>query len=494
MKPFFTDQVKLGLVLCWLMIPIALFGQTELSRKQIEEDFTIFGNILRIAHPSLDEYTSREKWDTLFSHFEMHEVEHLKTTGDLFIAISGLADQVHDGHLTIYHPKMDTVPPMFPLLLKIVNGKLYTDTDDFGIPLGSEIQSINKVEGKKIIEAMGKYAPSDGYNLSKKNRQIESEFGILHFYEYGESENYEVTYSSSGSEVKTITLRGQSFESIGKRTINRSSHFSAYHHYDDQTAYFKERKSQKWPFVYFLDSVNTAVLTVNSFGLEPQEFKGKLVQLFKTIQKKKVDHLVIDIRENNGGYRANAISLYSFFAKGPFRQRRFERTVTTTLPERKYVIHTLSDYEDFFGTYAAHAQKEGDAWVLKSDHAQAEMIPYKKPFKGKVYTLIGGKTFSAGSTFALTAKNDPDISLFGEETGGGYHFFTGQFPVLYELPNSKIMVRISLVQIHQYVVDENVPKGSTVVPDVRVDLTVQDLIEGRDTQLDSVIKTIQRLD
>ena len=29
-----------------------------------------------------------------------------------------------------------------------------------------------------------KYAPADGFNETKKDRQIEMEFGILHFYEF----------------------------------------------------------------------------------------------------------------------------------------------------------------------------------------------------------------------------------------------------------------------------------------------------------------------
>ena len=30
-----------------------------------------------------------------------------------------------------------------------------------------------------------KYASADGFNETKKDRQIEMEFGILHFYEFG---------------------------------------------------------------------------------------------------------------------------------------------------------------------------------------------------------------------------------------------------------------------------------------------------------------------
>ena len=121
------------------------------------------------------------------------------------------------------------------------------------------------------------------------------------------------------------------------------------------------------------------------------------------------------------------------------------------------------------------------------------MKPFRKPFKGNVFVLIGGRTFSAGSAFALNAKNDANITLIGEEAGGGYYFHTGQYPVLYELPNSRIMLRMSFVKINHYVTDNTVAKGRGVLPDSIVHLTVQDLIESKDSQLDYAVKCIQKL-
>src|SRR5690606_8730546 len=139
------------------------------------------------------------------------------------------------------------------------------DTDDFGIPLGVEIISINGESSQAIIQKSLKYAPSDGYTLTKKYRQIEKEFGILHYYEYGIKENYAVKYASNNGEVKTIEIAPQSFESIGKRYPNRNSHFALYHNTTDRIGYFKSRIAEKWPFVYYLDSISTAVLVANSF-------------------------------------------------------------------------------------------------------------------------------------------------------------------------------------------------------------------------------------
>jgi hypothetical protein len=431
-------------------------------------------------------------WDSIFSTFEQKGIKEVKTSNDLFRYITSFADNTKDGHLIIHHPKMDTVPKLFPLLLKIIDEKLYTDTDDFGIPLGAEITSINGEPSQAIVQKLLKYAPADGYTLTKKYRQIEKEFGILHYYEYGIKENYGVTYATQNEEVKTIDIVPQSFESIGKRYPNRNSHFASYHQNASRMEHFKTRIAEEWPFVYYIDSLNTAVLTVNSFGLDPQEFKSKLIDLFKEIKKKKADNLIINIRQNIGGYRINAINLYSFLTNEPFKQRISESAITNVLPHAENIIHTMSDYSEFFEMYFASAKEENGRWLLTEDHAQAEMIPYKKPFKGTVYVLIGGNTFSAACAFALSAKNDKNITLVGEETGGGYYFHTAQYSALYELPNSKIMVRMPFVKIDKYVLDNTVPKGSGIIPDIEIPLTIRDLIDGKDSQLDYVVKQINK--
>lgn len=473
-----------------LLLPLSIFGQKGLSREKVFEDYTIFKEILINGHPSLYEYTSQTMWDSIFNTFEQKKIKEVETSNDLFKSISSLADNVKDGHLNILHPKIDTLPTMFPVLVKFIDGKLYTDTDDFGIPLGSEIMSINSKSSPTILKDLLKYAPSDGYNLTKKYRQIEKEFGILHYYEYGSKESYSVKYTTTDGGVKTIEIAPKSFESIGNQYPNRNSHFASYHQDTNRMEYFKTRIAEKWPFVYYIDSINTAVLTVNSFGLDPKEFKSKLISLFKEIKKKKAGNLIIDIRENIGGYRINAINLYSFLTDEPFKQRISESTITNVLPHEENVIHTMSDYSEFFEMYFASVKEEDGRWLLTEDHAQAEMIPNKKTFKGKVYVLIGGNTFSAASAFALSAKNDKNITLVGEETGGGYYFHTAQYSALYELPNSKIMVRMPFVKIDKYVLDNSVPKGSGILPDIEIPLTIKDLIDGKDSQLDYVVKRI----
>lgn len=490
--PVTTHKIK-SILFIIVLCPLLVFGQEELTKEQVTEDYTILKHILTQGYPSLYEYTSQPEWDSLFTHFEKEKLSTINSKNDLFKSITELTDYARDGHLIVMRPQLTSIPKLFPLLLKIIDDKFYTDTDDFGIPIGSEINSINNITISELRNRFLKYAPSDGYNTSKKDRQIEREFGILHFYEFGAIDTYQVEYKTPANEAFTKSIKSQSFESIGSRFVNRNSYFSIHHNATNKSQFVKNTLGKKEPFVYFIDSINTAVLTMNSFQLDVEKFHSELKVIYKSINRKKVENLIIDIRQNEGGFPLNSINAFSYIAHQSFQQRKSSSVITDSLPEANYSQNLVIGYtyKSFFEKYYQNALRKEKEWISATDENQPLMIPNKKGFKGKTYILIGGKTFSAGSSFALFCKNQ-GISLIGEETGGGYYTQTGGYPIIYTLPNSKIKVLISFVKISRYTKDETVKKGSGILPDIEIPLTIQDLIDGKDSQLDYIIKLINK--
>ncbi|MEQ8304916.1 MAG: S41 family peptidase [Cyclobacteriaceae bacterium] len=472
---------KVKILFLAILMPLIAFSQKRLTNEQVLEDYKILKNVLTKGHPTLYEYTSKSKWDSLFTDFEKNKITTIDNNNDLYKSITELTDYVRDGHLIVMRPQLDSVPNLFPLWLKIINKKLYADTDDFGIPVGSEILSIDGVNAMELRDRLMKYAPSDGFNETKKDRQIEMEFGILHFYEFGAKPAYQVEYRTPVNEVTTKTVESQTFESIGKRFTKRNSFLA------------QKTLSEKGPHLYFIDSINIAVLTLNSFNLDVDRFQVALADIFKNIKRKKAKNLIIDIRQNEGGYPLNTINTFSYIANEPFKQQISSYVTTNALPEEQYSQNLVNGYtyETFFKKYFQNTEKTENGWKSITDENEPLMIPNKKMFEGKVYVLIGGKTFSAGSSFALFCKNQ-GITLVGEETGGSYYTQTGGYPIIYTLPNSKIKALISFVKISRYTKDETVKKGSGIVPDIEISLTVKDLIDRKDSQLNYVIKQINK--
>ena len=81
--------------------------------------------------------------------------------------------------------------------------------------------------------------------------------------------------------------------------------------------------------------------------------------------------------------------------------------VTNNFPEEQYSQNLVNGYtyETFFEKYYQNAEKTENRWKSIIDENELLMVPNKKRFEGKVYVLIGRKTFSAGSSFALFCKN-----------------------------------------------------------------------------------------
>ncbi|SHJ06424.1 S41 family peptidase [Aquimarina spongiae] len=477
------------IVFFWISVH-TLFAQKQLDPDHVKEDLNIFERILKKGHPSLYDYVSEDSLQFVFEDTK----EHLKdsiTDIDLFKDMLGITDRIKDGHLFLFPPNtLKSDQYYFPLILKIINTEFYTDTDDFDIPVGSKIIAINNQNITKILEDFKKYPATDGFNLTKKYRDIELKFGLYYIYEYGITRKFEIEYLEPNGAHHTKTVDAESFVKVKLRNTKRQSYFANYHNRENGFDFFDQYIGSKAPFVYYKDDIQLAVLVVNSFGREIQKFKSDLTSIFKEINKKKIKHLVIDIRQNEGGFRPNAIHLFSFITDKPFKQITSEYVTSITIPEKKYVSRRFLDEKPFL-TYKFKNHPIYDGWKIDFDDLETIMVPSENRFKGKVYVTTSGTTFSSAAAFALNAKNDPDITVIGEEMGGGYYSHNGEFPVYYELPNSKISFMLFMEKIDNYVIDKTVPKGSGTPPDKYVGITLEDLIEGKDRILDYICRLVR---
>ncbi len=220
---------------------------------------------------------------------------------------------------------------------------------------------------------------------------------------------------------------------------------------------------------------------MNSFGVEPTQFKKELSRLFNIMDNEGYKHLIVDIRNNEGGFRENAIELFSYLTKNEFSQIKSRSIKTTDYPKPQYLINTFSD-EDFDNIYA-------DGLVSREDSKVHLMTPKHNSFKGSIYVMTSGLNTGSASLFAMNAKNDENIYLVGEETGGNYYFHMGGRTVYYQLPHSKIKVVIPTERIVHDVEYGNNPEAQGVVPHYTVELNLKDLIEGNDSQLNYIFNS-----
>jgi C-terminal processing protease CtpA/Prc len=107
-----------------------------------------------------------------------------------------------------------------------------------------------------------------------------------------------------------------------------------------------------------------------------------------------------------------------------------------------------------------------------------------------VYLLTGGYSFSATTLFASVVKGQENVTVVGEETGGGYYGNNGVFIPEMILPNSKLRVRLPLYRI---VNNKNYPKnGQGVLPDVEIKASAESIRQNRDPKMEKAVELIMQ--
>lgn len=113
-----------------------------------------------------------------------------------------------------------------------------------------------------------------------------------------------------------------------------------------------------------------------------------------------------------------------------------------------------------------------------------QLLPNKNRYTGKVFVLLGPETVSAAETFAVEMKESGDVVLVGEpshgDMGGVVMPYRSAHGICFTLP---IMPRITTPGGHS-------TEGMPIQPDYTVHKTVKDFMEGKDTQIEYILRLL----
>lgn len=102
--------------------------------------------------------------------------------------------------------------------------------------------------------------------------------------------------------------------------------------------------------------------------------------------------------------------------------------------------------------------------------------------QGKLFVLIGRRTFSSAVLFANQLQMQTNAIFIGEPTAQGPKFYGN--PQFIELPNSKLVFMVSSrLAISGFPFD----KRKSIIPDIFIESSYEDLIAGKDRVLDTII-------
>ena len=429
------------------VLPVQEFHLTDLSFhnsksnrifsiKELKEDFIQLREALEADHCNLYEYTSKEKFDSLFDR-QFNLIDHPMQYPEFFRVLSPINNNIGCMHSNVWMSGsfwQYGKDNLFPLQVKLIEGNAvvsgyYSDTAQ--IPLGSIILEINSVPIDKIMNDLKNSYSSDGLNKQFQIAQVEKRFPMAYARYYGFPEKYEVMYALPG-----------------RKTWARKELIPA----DIQSVRKIVFKNFNYPplSVKIIEYKNTAVIRIPSFIFydRVKYFTNFLDSSFSLIRNKEIKNLILDLRGNDGGDPFCAVPLFSYLEKEPAR----------------YFAKEYGRYSDF-----------------------AKPIPLaENNFSGKIYTLIGKHCGSTNGHFCALLKYNRIGKLVGEEAGSTYKCNARSKE--FNLENTGMIINIARAAFSAAV--EGMDRTKGIDPDYYVEQTYKDYLDGRDTVMDYTLKLI----
>lgn len=507
---------------------------TPVAPKKLIKDVDYVQKTMKKIHPDLYWYISQEDLDYKFDSIRKTITQPM-TPNEFYLKISPVVAAVRQGHMSVVplYEKMDkkdkktrkkykkSVSPLAQFEYYWDNDELYiykNNSKDSLISAGSKVLSIENITPKDIYRKYRKTFTSDGYNTTFIAKRFSKTIVNYYTLELGYKDSLNMTLScndivyrtkiyrdfkeNTKTKIDSLVTEWTNNDSLNpfknkivskeekkekKKELKEKKKYNRTFGFDPKTKKFS--KELTYPI---RNDSTIAVLTIRNFSQGNAEKAYDSV--FSEIEKKHVQTLVIDLRGNTGGRLSDIKSLYEYLAlesepfvdptlvnshfRLPFDAIRGKSVIDYTLLSPFYLVHTIALWSK---TYKAD---DGHYYYKIPGYKAIDIQP--KAFKGKLFVLIDGATFSASSIISSNLKSTKRAVFVGEETGGAYNgTVAGRMPIL-KLPHSKLKWVAGIMSIKPYHKEKT--EGYGIIPDITITPAPEDVVNENDLGLDWIIK------
>ncbi len=404
-----------------------------LTKKQANEDYKALRFALEYVHPRLYKYDDKKTVDARFDSLSGRINNNISGL-DFLALVSKTNAAVRCGHLyTIPQGQLATeilVKKVVPFHIKILEDKLYilNDCSSSSILSGSQILTINGKSDRQIFDAIIPGIASDGYIQTRKLRLMERYFfyqfhgfDLYYHLHVDRSDVFKIEYIEFGTNKrKTVTVKGISIDERQKILLKKYS--------IDEAGWFNA------------PSPKFEINKQNDFAL---------LTVSRSFYDKTIDP-------------------------------NFDSLLNSALIIERDTSNLLYNNDDEY-----MRRINDNLWI--NNYEYSDNLTFRQPkdnvFTGKLYVLINGISFSSAADLVSDLKKTTDAVFIGEETGGAYEGPTGGDNIVIQLPNSKIMIRIS-PNIHIGHMYQKHPIGRGVLPTHPTKYTIKDIVDGKDLEME----------
>ena len=454
-----------------------------LKPAQLYTDFDLLTKALKEAHTGLYWYNSKPQFDSICM-VQRAKIRPGLHALDFYSLLAPIVAFTKEGH-TFLRPDQQTGAYLkygaryFPFYVKILAGKVYLINDLYALKTkGMLLTQINGISIDSIMQRFMANEPADGFNTSSKYRWIEEQGNFNTYY----ARCYPQTEFFSISVTNPQTKERKDYSKI--RAVSYADFRTAY------AASLKEFPAMTYtlPAMLSTDTITkTATLTFNTFDAKQYraaklDFQVWVKAAFAQIKQQRMEHLIIDLRNNGGGKEGYEDYVLSYMISKDYAKYDYVQASAFS-----YSFYPYTDYKGDWMVLDSLMRLEHDLHqdgrILRKAGIEVHTAPQPDPYLGKVYVLTSGLTYSGGAEFTSLLKNYTKAVFIGEEVGGGYYGNTSGFRIVLKLPNSKLEIGIPLLKFAVHTPDQTVPFGHGIMPDYPVQPTIKQFLKNEDAEM-----------
>lgn len=497
-----------------------------ISVEKMKQDVDFTYQKLQRLHPNLYGYIDKGALDYKFDSVKKTITSPLKPLG-FYKKLSPLVAAVRQGHSQVYTPTKQFTKkeakilekkgtgPISQFDLDVIDNKLYVlknKSQDQSIQAGAEIISMNNISPSELIAEYDSYFSSDGFNTTYKSAVATRKMASYFTYEKGITDSIRYQFKFKDS-ITTSTIARKAPEKPKKDSLKEKTpqikKVLTQAQKETQKEARKALKRKKRINGYNKDAQNftrnfnfaakdSSVALMKIRGFKNKSYKTFYKESFQQLQDSKTKTLILDLRSNGGGRLAEIADLYSYLADSSFvfldksevvsrasllRGSYFE---TNSLPQKMIKI-IFAPLAYTFALFEVRKEEDGKYYTQSFTKVKE---PKATAFKGKIYVLINGGSFSASSIISSNLKGSGRATFVGQETGGDYNGTVAGFMPEIKLPNSQLIVRIGVMNVVPHYKTPVIGHG--IYPDQEIVPTLQDKIEGKDPELQWIVNEINK--
>ncbi|CCH03050.1 peptidase S41 [Fibrella aestuarina BUZ 2] len=461
----------------------------RLTPAAMQADVAYLRRLLQETHPGLYRYVPRPVMQARLDSLA-GQLQHPLPFYAFYGKIEGLLASIRCAHThALPHKDFDNLFrrtwKTLPFFMVPTQNKSYVlFSVDERVKPGYELLTINGQSINAIQAILEPYHWDDGFIQTSRSQAMKGWlFNLFYYWFIDQPDTYRLTFKNLSGDTVRVEAPAMAFTAafsqMQKLAVNKQ-----------MLAWYNTKPTRHpWRVTFPDDVPQTAHLRIDSFGGRGVNSSAEAVTVFNafmdklmaTLTKKGIQHLIVDLRANPGGWDSQGIELFRYLAKADTAVQYCARQHSLTNDIESEFIKFSDLSEANRKNVKNELEREADGtFTLKG--SSARFTPKPNRFRGNVYILMDGASASTTSEFLAVAHANRVGTFIGEESGGAYEGGNGGSFVHLTLPQSGIQVTTPLVS-YRNAVPEPLQKGRGTLPDHAVSFTLDDVLNHTDSVL-----------